>query len=286
MSSTAVSNSAIIAEIPAEIYMISACMDNQDAENVSNTSEFDLPNAAGPSRSACTSAFLEVNYADKQKPTTDVSWLDTLNGMRQKFQQDGFAQITQLSSSRLIDVQKPVSFVPTNSNGCKRAVLIGINYVGQSKALTGSHNDVLNMKEYLIDVCQFNALNIHVLMDDGTSTNPTRQNITSALSTLVQSSKAGDVSVIHYSGHGDQLPSQTNPDGYDDTICPVDFTTAGEIRDVELYDTVVTNIAKGVYLSCLFDCCHSGSMLNLPYMCAGNGTTTNMVFNPDFILSP
>jgi len=270
------------ASIPAEIYMISACKDGQEAANISNVSaQFKIPNAAGPEGSACTAAFLEVNYANKTKPTTDASWFDILNGMRKNLQRDGFAQIPQLSSSRMIDIKKPMSFVPTNSKGAKRAVLIGINYVGQPRALTASHNDILNMKGYLINACQFNAANINVLIDDDKHTNPTRQNITNALSALVQSSKAGDVSVIHFSGHGEQLRSKTNPEGWDETILPVDFSTAGQIRDVELYSTVVTKMPKGVYMTCLFDSCHSGSILNLPYICIGDGTTTTMHLNPD-----
>jgi len=44
----------------------------------------------------------------------------------------GYDQIPQLTSSRLIDVNKTMYIVPPEfKSGRRRAVLIGINYVGQ-----------------------------------------------------------------------------------------------------------------------------------------------------------
>jgi hypothetical protein len=40
----------------------------------------------------------------------------------------GFDQVPQLTSSRMIDVGKPMYIVPPGSHGRRRAVLIGINY--------------------------------------------------------------------------------------------------------------------------------------------------------------
>lgn len=235
----------------------------------------------------CTAALLSVvNATSQQKLTTDVSWLETLSKMRVKLVQDGYAQIPQLSSSRLIDLKKPVSFVPTNSNGIKRAVLIGIDYVGQPRQLTGCQKDVLNMKAYLTKVCGFHSTNMAILMDDGKSTSPTRQNITAAIATLVQSVKPGDVCVLHFSGHGEQLRSKTNPEGWDETILPLDFATAGQIRDVELFNTFVCKIPRDVYTTCIFDSCHSGSMLNLPYISVGDGNSKGMRLDPEFIMPP
>jgi len=53
----------------------------------------------------CTAALLSVvNATSQQKLTADVSWLETLSKMRVKLVQDGYAQIPQLSSSRLIEL--------------------------------------------------------------------------------------------------------------------------------------------------------------------------------------
>lgn len=45
----------------------------------------------------------------------------------------------------LIDVNKPFKMINDDSYGTKRAVMIGINYVGQQGELSGCHNDVTNM---------------------------------------------------------------------------------------------------------------------------------------------
>lgn len=89
---------------------------------------------------------------------------------------------------------------PEGCTGTKRAVLIGINYIGQNGELSGCHNDVLNMKEYIMNVHGFDEENISVLMDDGVHTEPTKDNIMAAYDKLVTESKEGDVAFCHYSG--------------------------------------------------------------------------------------
>ena len=52
-----------------------------------------------------------------------------------------------------IDVNSKFDLVPDTATGTKRAVMIGINYVGDSPGeLSGCWNDVLNMKKYIMDV--------------------------------------------------------------------------------------------------------------------------------------
>ena len=94
---------------------------------------------------------------------------------------------------------------PPHARGTKRAVLIGINYVGQQNGLSGCHNDVRNIKEYLERVQGFQEKNMLILMDDGQHHAPTRKNIMDAFERLVQYSQPGDVLFIHYSGHGGQV---------------------------------------------------------------------------------
>jgi hypothetical protein len=99
----------------------------------------------------------------------------------------------------------------------------GINYVGQQGELRGCHNDVLNMKEYIMDVHGFQEGNIDVLMDDGTHPNPTSANILAAFKRIVDASQSGDVVFTHYSGHGGKVKDQDGDekDGYDETLVPL-----------------------------------------------------------------
>ena len=57
-------------------------------------------------------------------------------------------QIPQLSSSRPMDIHEKFHIVPEGSEGTKRAVMIGINYVGQDGELSGCHNDVNNVSSH------------------------------------------------------------------------------------------------------------------------------------------
>jgi hypothetical protein len=52
------------------------------------------------------------------------------------------------------------------------------------------------------------------------------------------------------------------------------------IRDDDLYDLIVKPLADGVHLVSLMDCCHSGSILDLPYTFAADGQQTQMDLNP------
>ena len=71
-------------------------------------------------------------------------------------------------------------------------------------------------------------------------------------------------------------------DGYDETLIPVDFETAGEIRDDDLYKCLVAPMKKGVTVTCVFDCCHSGTVLDLPFRFQGGEGQDGMTEIPDF----
>lgn len=66
-----------------------------------------------------------------------MSWVEVLRKMRSELNQMGFDQIPQLTSSRMIDVNKPMRIVPPDATGHRRAILIGINYIGQQGQLSG-----------------------------------------------------------------------------------------------------------------------------------------------------
>lgn len=195
-----------------------------------------------------------------------------------------FDQVPQLTSSRMIDVNKPFKIINDDMYGTKRAVMIGINYTGQSGELSGCHNDVKNMKEYLMNVHGFEERNITVLMDDNYHESPTRSNISYAYRNLVSSCRPGDTVFTHYSGHGGRVrdTSGDEDDGYDETLIPVDFERAGQITDDELFQNLVKPMPKGVLMTSLMDCCHSGTVLDLPYRFTADGDVMERMPGFDF----
>jgi metacaspase-1 len=97
---------------------------------------------------------------------------------------------------------------------------------------------------------------------------PTRANITRAMNWLVAEARPNDNLFLHFSGHGGQtedLDGDEN-DGYDETIYPVDFKKAGMMTDDEMHNILVSRLPAGCRLTAIFDCCHSGSVLDLPYV--------------------
>jgi metacaspase-1 len=174
-----------------------------------------------------------------------------------------------MSSSNLVDVNEVFDFTPADASGTKRALLVGINYIGhESGVLSGCHNDVLNMVEYIKDVHGFEEENITILLDDDEHTSPTYANMVEAYKTLVDAAEPGDALFVHYSGHGCGIKDDESEesDGKDEALVPIDYLEAGVIRDDELYEILIKPLKDDVHMLCLMDCCHSGSILDLPYV--------------------
>jgi len=274
--------------IAAEFRMISGCEDKQTSADVSNVASFQLPDPAGRAGGACTSAFLNITYADHKAPEEDMTFRDILMLMRGLLSEKNFDQIPQLSSSRPMSVETKFDLTPEDFSGTKRAVLIGINYVGQQGELSGCHNDVLNMKEYLMDVHGFAEENMTILMDDGVHMDPTKDNILAAYEKIVAESVSGDVVYCHYSGHGSKVKDRNGDeaDGYDETLVPVDYYSAGQIKDDALLRNLVLPMAAGVFVTSIMDCCHSGTILDLPYNFKADGEQADMESNEGYDFDP
>ncbi|XVE93146.1 hypothetical protein REPUB_Repub01dG0165100 [Reevesia pubescens] len=152
----------------------------------------------------------------------------------------------------------------------KRAVLCGITYNNWKQyKLKGTVNDVRNMRDLLITRFGYPKECIRVLTEEETDQRfiPTRKNIEDSLRWLVNDDcQSGDSLVFFYSGHGLRQPDFNNDedDGFDETICPVDFQKAGMILDNDLNSLIVRPLKQGVTLHAIVDACHSGTILDLP----------------------
>ncbi|CAA6658830.1 unnamed protein product [Spirodela intermedia] len=163
---------------------------------------------------------------------------------------------------------------PTSPHGKKRALLVGISYKRSWKRLEGSVNDVNCMKFLLQRRFGFPEPSILVLTDGegNPRRTPTRENILEAMRWLVSGCRRGDSLVFHFSGHGSQLADKDGDelDGYDETLCPVDYQKSGAIVDDMVNAILVRPLPQGVTLHAVVDACHSGSALDLPFVCNMN----------------
>ena len=157
----------------------------------------------------------------------------------------------------------------------KHALIVAIgNYPEPRKnkwPVINSVNDIPLIKNALVSGQQFNENNIQVLTDS----QDTRKGIVEALDKLIFSVKKGDVVVIHFSSHGQQLEDDNDDetDGLDEAIVPYGavFSTdpersvelsAAYLRDDLFGDKVIrlrNKLGKNGDLLVILDACHSGS---------------------------
>lgn len=268
--------------IPAWVTMISGCRDEQTSADVGNAGKvFELPVDSGPGGAggACTTAMVSV-LSDSSE-SKGITWAQLLGKMRQVLEEKGYSQVPQLSSSRRMSIQQPFRFSGPrleNDMGCARALLIGINYVGQKGELGGCHNDIETMRRLLLDR-GWPAVEMRILLDDGQHPTPTRAGILEGFQWLTENAAAGDARFLHYSGHGGSKMdwSGDEKDRRDETLCPVDYKEAGQITDDTIFEELISKMPRGVSLSCVMDCCHSGTILDLPFKLKADQQTMEAV---------
>ncbi|TFY63084.1 hypothetical protein EVJ58_g3466 [Rhodofomes roseus] len=160
----------------------------------------------------------------------------------------------------------------------RKALSIGVQYSTLRKynlELPGACNDPKILSDLLVDVYGYEREHIIILMDDHPSDDrkPTKENIERAMNELVAGAQPGDHFVFHFSGHGAQVPNEdgTEKSGFDDVIWPADvqYDPDGDfenyIKDDEIHDVLVEKVPVGAHFMMVFDCCHSGTMADLPY---------------------
>jgi hypothetical protein len=171
----------------------------------------------------------------------------------------------------------------------KKALLIGINYYDTPSAgLNGCINDVVNIRNMLIDAYGYESANITMLRDDSAANNkPTAANILKQLVSIVsQSASLGQI-WIHYSGHGSQIYDINGDerDSMDEVIVPCDFTSYGVITDDTVFSIVKQSKCPTVLI---FDSCNSGTVCDLAWnFNALSGTQVSVVkTNNSTIINP
>jgi len=170
----------------------------------------------------------------------------------------------------------------------KRALLVGINYIGTSYRLNGCINDVINVEAFLKTLGYTEFIKYTDDTSDASKL-PTRNNILIGFLNLLKDVRAGDELWFHYSGHG-VLQRDSNGDeitGQDSCICPSDFTRTGFITDDIIRANLAVKVPAGVKLVIVLDSCHSGTGADLRFKCDDNSYLKNgavsipKTFNPN-----
>ncbi|KAK0457426.1 caspase domain-containing protein [Desarmillaria tabescens] len=165
----------------------------------------------------------------------------------------------------------------------RKALLIGISYVQEEyrsnpelQLPQGLQRDVDGIRTLLEDRFEFKKEDITVLTDfPGVPRDqwPTKTNIETAIQDFVDGVKAGDIRFLFYAGHGHQIHNDNSreDDKRDEHIVPCDavgpdFIAEKMIIDDFLKNTLVMPLAAAdANLTAVFDCCHSGTVLDLSH---------------------
>jgi len=138
------------------------------------------------------------------------------------------------------------------------------------------------MANFLCDHLGFQHRDVRIMTDRTPGDRPTKDNILAAMEALVHDAQPGDSFFFYFSGHGIQIKDTggDETDGLDECICAMDYRgdvqhpneyTAGVIVDDRMHELLVQPLPRECRLTAIFDCCHSGTILGLPYLYSSQG---------------
>ncbi len=126
----------------------------------------------------------------------------------------------------------------------RQALLIGINrYKIPGADLRGCVNDVRNMEAVLTRHCGFKPGDITKLTDLAA----TKKAMQAAIRDLVRNARKGDVLLLHYSGHGSNVPDANGDeaDHRDEILCSRRTSTGRTRSPTTGCERPSTSCAKG-----------------------------------------
>jgi len=145
---------------------------------------------------------------------------------------------------------KPDPIVPVK----RRALLYGINNYGGGNDLNGCLNDIDDVEKKLKG--EFPDFVITKYKDAQVTCSTFFNTIKEAILVM----RAGDILYIHYSGHGTQVPSSSEANGYHEAL----YLKDGPFIDDQI-QTLQALTPEGAKVIGKFDSCFSGDLLRNPH---------------------
>ena len=177
--------------------------------------------------------------------------------------QSFFVKPDEIKNSEEIKLIVPNVVDPVVESSNKRALLIGSNFKFTSSPLSGCLNDLNNIKSWL----QTRGFSDITMIADDQELKPTRATIVAQLTEFLKKTTT-ETLYIHFSGHGTQIGASKlseESDGKDECICTCEGKYIDIITDNEMNKLIRDHLPVEATLYIIFDCCHSGSILDLRY---------------------
>lgn len=99
--------------IKADVRLFSGCKDEQTSADVSNVESFALPDPAGKAGGACTSAMLQVLYADHTDTAEDLTFEEVVLKIRDNLEEN-FSQVGAIKCSLFVSYRGALEDVLTH----------------------------------------------------------------------------------------------------------------------------------------------------------------------------
>ncbi len=130
--------------------------------------------------------------------------------------------------------------------------------------LEGCINDARSIHSIITTRFQFKPEKVDTLFNEAA----TRDGIEKEMLALLDKSNPNDIAFIYYAGHGSRVPNSLSAevDKIDESMVPSNTWQPGvqDLRDKQLASIYNKFIDKGVKLTVIMDCCHSGSLSRGP----------------------
>ncbi|KAH9999166.1 caspase domain-containing protein [Russula compacta] len=149
------------------------------------------------------------------------------------------------------------------------------------------------MADYLRKNLGFSGDEVRIMTDNSPCPwdYPTKDNILEAMRGLVHDAQPHDSLFFYFSGHSHQIHDLDGDEqtGFEECICATDyrgdelhpnFDTPGLIVDDVMHEVMVQPLQLRCRLTAMFDSCHSGTLLDLPYLYNWDGVVKE-IRHPD-----
>ena len=210
------------------------------------------------SRMAYRAKTFYINQLKNMYTTNKTNLINYKNNKIREYLQQQQQQLQQLQQEEKI-----------LNNVELKSLIVGINYLNTENELYGCINDTNHLQNYLSNKYNFTSNNL-CLLTDNTIVKPTKQNILKKYKDLLINAKPGEKLFFTFSGHGSYMQDLNNDelDKKDELLITIDNQY---ISDDELKTIIDEYLPDGVNLFVIFDCCHSGTLMDLKYnYLAGN----------------
>jgi hypothetical protein len=147
----------------------------------------------------------------------------------------------------------------------KKALLIGNDYNNDFGGAASHNVTIVTNRLKKVGFDDGNIIKILTKSKDDSYT-PSTENIKREFINLLTNSQDGDLLFFYFSGHGSYVADKNNDELTENDQCILDKNYNGDNLIDDWFRTQIdSHLVYGATLVCLFECCHSGTMLDLKY---------------------